>query len=120
MKRTLVVLITFVAVLTAWTYATAQTDEITILVNQGAVSGARDLAAGFEKATGHKVVVDFPTTPPMDEKIKTDAPGDLVVNFMPTFDDLVKSGKVIGPVVEFARAGNGVAVKAGAPKPDIS
>src|SRR5438045_909261 len=120
MKRTLLVLITFVAVLTAWTYAAAQTGEITIMVNQGAVSGVRDLAAGFEKATGHKVVVDFPSTPPLDEKVKTDAPGDLVVNFMPTFDDLVKNGKVIGPVVEFARAGNGVAVKAGAPKLDIS
>src|ERR1051325_7306318 len=100
MKRALVVLITFVAVLTAWTYATAQTADITILVTQGAASGVRDLAAGFEKATGHKVFVDFPS--PMDERIKTDAPGDLVVNFMPAFDDLVKNGKVVGPVVEFA------------------
>src|SRR5437899_11622887 len=39
---------------------------------------------------------------------------------MPAFDEIIKSGKVIGPVVEFARAGNGVAVKAGAPRPDIS
>ena len=45
---------------------------------------------------------------------------DVVVNFLQTFDDLVKRGKVVsGTVVEFARAGNGVAVKAGAPKPDI-
>src|SRR5262245_40624502 len=90
------------------------------MVNQGALSGVRDLAAGYEKATGHKVVVDFVGVPEQAEKIKTDAPGDLVVNFMNAFDDLVKNGKVIGPVVEFARAGNGLAVKAGAPKPDIS
>src|SRR5207247_3834479 len=38
----------------------------------------------------------------------------------PAFDEIIKSGKVIGPVVELARAGNGVAVKAGAPRPDIS
>src|SRR5207245_4815298 len=31
-----------------------------------------------------------------------------------------KRNKVVGSVVEFARAGNGVAVKAGARKPDIS
>src|SRR5262249_56087465 len=55
-----------------------------------------------------------------EQKIKTDAPGDLVVNFMTAFDEIIKDGKVIGPVVEFARAGNGVAVKAGAPIPDIS
>jgi len=44
----------------------------------------------------------------------------VVVNFMPAFEDLIKRKKVVGSVVEFARAGNGVAVKAGAPKPDIS
>src|SRR3989442_603085 len=121
MKRTLVAtIITFVAALTAWTAVQAQTAEITILVNQGAVSGVRDLAAGYEKATGHKVVVDFVGVPQQDQKVKTDAPGDLVVNFMNSFDALIKDGKVIGPVVEFARAGNGVAVKAGAPRPDIS
>src|SRR5438094_8293721 len=120
MKRTLVVMITFVVALAAWSNTPAQAAEITILVNQGALSGVRDLAAGYEKATGHKVVVDFAGVPPLDEKVKTDAPGDLVVNFMPAFDQMIKDGKVIGPVVEFARAGNGVAVKAGAPKPDIS
>ena len=99
----------------------AQAAELTILVNQGAVSGVRDLAAGFEKATGNKVVVDFVGIPQQAEKIKTDAPGDLLVNFLPGFEALEKEGKVVaGTAVEFARAGNGVAVKEGAPKPDIS
>src|SRR5947199_10286276 len=120
MKRTLVVMITFVVALAAWSNTPAQAAEITILVNQGALSGVRDLAAGYEKATGHKVVIDFVGVAQQEEKVKTDAPGDLVVNFMPAFDELIKGGKVIGPVVEFARAGNGVAVKARQPKPDIS
>ena len=120
MKRTFVALITSVAALIAWTNTPAQSLEITILVNQGALSGVRDLAAGYEKATGHKVVIDFAGVAQQEEKIKTDAPGDLVVNFMPAFDEIIKEGKVIGPVVEFARAGNGVAVKAGAPRPDIN
>jgi molybdate transport system substrate-binding protein len=120
MKRTLAVMITFTAALAAWAGTQAQAAEITIMVNQGALSGVRDLAAGYEKATGHKVVIDFVGVGQQDEKIKTDAPGDLVVNFIAAFDELSKAGKVIGPVVEFARAGNGVAVKAGAPAPDIS
>jgi molybdate transport system substrate-binding protein len=119
MKRALVVMITFVGTLAAWTNARAQGAEITIFVSQGALSGVRDLAAGYEQATGHKAVIELLGVA-QQEKIKTDAPGDLVVNFMPAFDELIKDGKVIGPVVEFARAGNGVAVKAGAPKPDIS
>src|SRR5437879_9416248 len=120
MKHPLSAIITFVAALAAWAITPAQAAEITILVNQGALSGVRDLAAGYEKATGHKVVIDFVGVAEQAEKIKTGAAGDLVVNFMPAFDELIKDGKVIGPVVEFARAGNGVAVKAGAPKPDIS
>jgi len=119
MKYKLVAMITLVVALTAWKSVSAQTAEITIMVNQAAVSGVSELAAGYEKATGRKVVVDFVATG-QDQKIRTDAPGDLVVSFITGFDQLIKDGKVIGPVVEFARAGNGVAVKAGAPKPDIS
>jgi molybdate transport system substrate-binding protein len=120
MKRTFVALIASVAALIAWTNTMAQAPEITILVNQGALSGVRDLAAAYEKATGRKVVIDLAGVAQQDEKVKNDAAGDLVVNFIPAFDEIVKQGKVIGPVVEFARAGNGVAVKAGAPRPDIS
>src|SRR3989475_10864928 len=120
MERTHVVSLALIAALAVWSNTPARAAEITILVNQGALSGVRDLAAGFETATGHKVVIDFVGVPEQAEKINTDAPGDVVVNFMPAFEDLVKRNKVIGSVVEFARAGNGVAVKVGAPKPDIS
>src|SRR6058998_4031726 len=101
MKRTLVVMITFVVALAAWSNTPAQAAQITILVNQGALSGVRDLAAGFEKASGHKVVIDFAGVPEQAEKINTDAPGDVVVNFIPAFEDLIKRNKVVGSVVEF-------------------
>jgi molybdate transport system substrate-binding protein len=120
MKRTNIVTLALIAALAVWKSTPAHAAEITILVNQGALSGVRDLAAAFEKASGHKVVIDFVGIPEQAEKINTDAPGDLVVNFIPAFDDLIKRNKVVGSVVEFARAGNGVAVKAGGPKPDIS
>ena len=53
MKRTLVVIIMLLVALAAWTNTPAQAAEITILVNQGALSGVRDLAAGYEKAAGN-------------------------------------------------------------------
>src|SRR2546423_1925692 len=121
MQRKNVVSLALIAALAVWSNRPAQAAEVTILVNQGALSGVRDLAAGFEKTSGHKVVIDFVGIPEQARKIETDAPGDVLVNFLPTFDELVKNGKVVpGTVAEFARAGNGVAVKAGAPKPDIS
>jgi molybdate transport system substrate-binding protein len=95
--------------------------EITILANQGAVSAVRDLAAAYGSTTGNKVTVSFEAGNAMNEKINSDAPADLVSMVLDQFDDLIKRGKVVpGSVVEFARAGNGVAVKAGAPKLDIS
>jgi molybdate transport system substrate-binding protein len=95
--------------------------EITVLCSQGALSAVRDLAAGFEKATGNKVNVSFEAGNALNEKIDANAPADLVTNTLDSFDDLTKRGKIVsGSVVEFARAGNGVAVKAGSLKRDIS
>src|SRR5580704_17445986 len=95
--------------------------EITVLTSQGCLSGVRDLAAGFEQATGNKVNVSFQAGNALNEKIDANAPADLVANTLDQFDGLATRGKVVpGSFVEFARAGNGVAVKAGTLKRDIS
>jgi molybdate transport system substrate-binding protein len=102
-----------------WNQAPANAAEITVLLNQATESGVRELAAGFEKATGHKVNVSFQGGPALNQKINA-GEGDLASLGLGQFDDFVKNGKVVaGSVVEYARVGNGVAVKAGAPKPDI-
>lgn len=99
----------------------ANAAEIIILTNQGAVSAVRDLAPAFEKASGHKVIISFLYGPAMNQAIESGAPADLASSFFESFEDLVKRGKVVsGAWAEYARAGNGVAVKAGAAKPDIS
>src|SRR5215831_14083334 len=46
-------------------------------------------------------------------------PADVVTANPPVIDDLIKQGKVVGRRVDWARAGIGVAVKAGAPKPPL-
>src|SRR5713226_6174052 len=99
----------------------ARAADITIFLNQATASGVRELAAGFEKATGHKVDVSFQGGPALNQKIVSGAPGDLTSLGLDQFADYIKQGKVVaGSVVEYARVGNGVAIKAGAPKPDIS
>jgi molybdate transport system substrate-binding protein len=99
----------------------ASAAEITILTSQGCLSGVKDLAAGFEKATGNKVNVSFQAGNSLNEKVESKAPADVVTNSLETFDEMVKKGQIVsGSVIEFARAGNGVAVKAGTLKRDIS
>jgi molybdate transport system substrate-binding protein len=111
-----------VTAIAAWAQTGARAADVIIYANQGAASGIRDLAAGYEKATGNKVIIVSAQGAALAEKINGNEPGDVVTGFLPAgLDDLLKRGKVVeGTVVEFARAGNGVAVKAGAPKPDIS
>jgi molybdate transport system substrate-binding protein len=96
----------------------AQAAEITVLGGMGVISGIRDLAAGFQSATGHKVNAVFDANPLA--KVNAGAPADIVALNPPVIDDLIKSGKVVGDRVDFARAGIGVAVKAGAGKLDLS
>jgi molybdate transport system substrate-binding protein len=51
---------------------------------------------------------------------KVGAPADLIVTTPESIDDLIKAGKVVaGSRVDFIRSSAGVAVRAGAPKPDI-
>jgi molybdate transport system substrate-binding protein len=99
----------------------SQAAEVTIFTSMGSLSGVTDLAAAYEKATGNKVVVAARIGPALPKALNSNEPGDIVANFTPAFAGLVKRGQVVaGSVVEFARAGVGVAVKKGAPRPDIS
>jgi len=110
-----------VAVLGMLSSGSVRAAEITILAGQGVVSAVRDLAPAFERASGHKVVVSFEVGPGLMNKVNSDAPADVVTHYPNMIDDLIKKGKVLaGTGVVIARAGIGVAVRAGAPKPDIS
>src|SRR3954452_21812728 len=109
------------ALLGALIGAPVQVAEIVVYLNQATESGVRELATAFEKATGHKVNVSFQAGPNLNRVINEGTTGDLTSLGLGQFDEFVKAGKVVeGSVVEYARVGNGVAVKTGAPKPDIS
>jgi molybdate transport system substrate-binding protein len=95
--------------------------ELVIYLNQATESGVRELATAFERATGNKVEVSFQAGAALNEKINSGESGDLTALGLGQFAPFVKSGKIVpGSVVEFARVGNGVAVKEGATRPDIS
>ena len=95
-----------------------QAAEITVVGGMGVISGIRDLAAGFQSATGNKVNAVFAAN--VMAVVDAGGPGDIVALNPPVIDGLIKSGKLVGARVDFARAGIGVAVKAGAPKLDLS
>jgi len=109
------------AVLCVLGWRAAHAAEITILAGQGVVSGLVDLAPAFERATGHKVIVSFEAGPSLMQKVTSNAPADLVATGPQAVDDYIVKSKIVASTrVDFAKAGVGVAVKAGAARPDIS
>ena len=94
--------------------------EIRVLSTQAPEQAYRELAPQFEKASGHTVTTVFTGTLDVQKRIAAGEAYDLIIMAGPAIDDFIKSGKVVpGSRVDIARSGVGVAVRAGAPKPDI-
>lgn len=94
--------------------------EIKVLSTQAVEGAYKELVPLFEKASGHKVTTIFTGTLDAQKRIAAGETYDVIIMAGPAIDDLIKSGKVRpGSRVDLARSGVGVAVRAGAPKPDI-
>ena len=94
--------------------------EIKVLSTQATEQAYRELAPQFEQASGHKVTTIFTGTLDVQKRIAAGESYDIILMAGPAIDDFIKAGKVVpGSRVDIARSGVGVAVKAGAPKPDI-
>ncbi len=79
-----------------------------------------DIGPGFEQATGHKLVVITDVAAVMKRRIEGGEPFDLAVLVDFQTDALIKAGKLAANSrVDIMRTGIGVAVRRGAPKPDI-
>jgi molybdate transport system substrate-binding protein len=112
------------AVLLAATSAAA--DDIHVMTSGAFTAAYLELVPEFERATGNKVLTAFggsmgngPETIP--NRLQRGEPADIVILAAPALDDLVKQGRVVpGTRVDLVRSAIGMAVRAGAPKPDIS
>lgn len=78
------------------------------------------LAPLFEQRTGHKLVIDNDTAGALAKRISGGEAFDVVVLTPAALDQLAKSGRIAaGTTQRLARVAIGVAVKQGAPAPDI-
>ena len=95
--------------------------ELTVYSTIGVRSAAEGLFAQFEATSGHKLAVTWGTAPMLVKRIEGGETADVLVLSRAGLDALSKQGKVVpGSEVPLASSGVGIAVKAGAPKPDIS
>jgi molybdate transport system substrate-binding protein len=98
----------------------AEAAEITLLNLTPLRTALDELGPQFERATGHKLVIKYEQSGVWKRQIEAGETFDVVVLPPALMDDLIKTGKIVaGTRPGIARTGLGVAVKKGAPKPDI-
>ncbi len=96
-----------------------QAAEVKVFSGGGFRSVVTDVVPLFERATGHKVVATFDSNDGFERRIKAGESFDVLLIGTPTF--VVLGDKIApAPRVVVGRAGLGVAVRAGAPRPDIT
>jgi molybdate transport system substrate-binding protein len=95
--------------------------QLVVFSTIGVRSAAELLFAQFDKMSGHKLAVTWATAPMLVKRIEDGETPDVVVLSRAGIDALRKLGRIApGTDTTLASSGVGIAVKAGAPKPDIS
>jgi molybdate transport system substrate-binding protein len=86
-----------------------------------AVMGAmREVTARYEAETGTRIDADFAPTVALLERLRSGETADIAILTAQGIDDLINEGIILpGTRTDMARSFVGIAVKAGAAKPDI-
>ena len=101
--------------------ATASAVEIKMVASNAVKEPYLELIPQYEKATGNKVQVDFVGTGDIVQRIgKNGEVADVVIGASFTIDDLIKQGRLAEGRTDLAKSIIGVALRPGAPKPDLS
>lgn len=91
-----------------------------ILSTHAAVEVLSALKPRFERGSGLRLAFEFDPSQAVARRIAEGAAFDIAIVTRPAIDAVAAQGKVIAATcVDIARAGLGLAVRAGAPKPDI-
>jgi molybdate transport system substrate-binding protein len=95
--------------------------EIKVMATAAIKEAYLELVPQFEKVTEHKVATIWTGSVDVMKRLGGGEVVDLVIMPRPSIDALTNQGKIVSQSrVNLARSGVGVAVRAGAPHPDIS
>jgi molybdate transport system substrate-binding protein len=125
-RRNFVGVVAFSLVCALFTVATARADEIKVVTSGGFTAAYLELVPEYEASTHNKLVTEFgpsmgTTHNAIPIRLERGEAIDVVIMAGPALDDLIKQGKVrAGSRIDLVKSYIGMAVKAGAPRPDIS
>jgi len=94
--------------------------EITVLSSIATKEAYLELVPQFERASGHQVSTTWAGTTAIMQRMAAGERYDLIVISSIELDELIRQGKIVaGSHVDLAKSGIGIAVRTGAPRPDI-
>src|SRR5881227_4499522 len=105
---------------------TAGAAEVQVMISGGLTAAYKALVPEFERGTGHKVLTAYgpsmgTTTNAIPVRLERGEPVDVLIMVGYALGDLASKGKVVADSrVDLVKSPIGIAVKSGAPKPDIS
>ena len=98
----------------------AKSAEIKILSVVPLKTSLDELGPQFERATGHTLIVGYDGSSQLKRRLEAGEAFDIALIYPELIDQLVKQGKLAGGTnTTIASVAIAVAVKKGAPKPDI-
>ena len=102
------------------TAGSAGAAEINALISTAVEAAMAELVPQFERASGHTLRIAYGPSGGVAKRLTDGDAADLIIVADTGLDELTKQGKVVPGRTDFARTGIGVAVRKGAPKPDIA
>jgi molybdate transport system substrate-binding protein len=101
-------------------FSAARAAEITLIAPGGIRAAVTQIIPAFEKATGHRVNATFGSGGGTKQRVIKGEPFDVPIVQLP-LEPVIASGQVVAASeTPLAHVNVGIAVRAGAPKPDIS
>jgi molybdate transport system substrate-binding protein len=101
-------------------YGARAQSEVTLIAPGGIKAAIEQLIPGFERKTGHKVKATFGSGNGTKQQVTRGEAFDVPI-VQPPYPEVLASGNVVaGSATPLASVALGVAVRKGAPKPDIS
>jgi molybdate transport system substrate-binding protein len=100
-------------------------DDVIVMTSGTFTAACLELGPAFERATTHKVIVATTTigvgADSIPNRLLRKEPADVVIMSAEGLDALIRAGSIVaGSRVDLAKSSVAMAVKSGAPRPDIS
>ena len=100
--------------------STANAAEIDALITTAMKAAIDELTPSFERDTGNSLRASYGPSGGVARRFLGGEPADVIVIDSGKLGELVQQGKVVPSLIDVARTCIGIAVRKGAPRPDVS